>query len=74
MKDVLTRTPVGIDSGLFQRLKEIADRRRCAVDDLVDESVKARYSLYSAEERRAAVKALAAMDLPVGTWEEMEEV
>ena len=72
MKEVSTRTAVALDSKLFRRLKEIADRRRCAVDDLVDESVKARYRLYTVEERRAAVDVLARMDLPVGTWDEME--
>ncbi|MCP4602623.1 MAG: hypothetical protein GY847_19260 [Proteobacteria bacterium] len=72
MKESQTRMTVGMNDGLFKRLKEIADRRRCNVDELVEESVKARYRLYDIEERLAAVDEMAGMDLPVGEWDEME--
>jgi len=64
---------VALDRNLYRRLEDIAKRRNCAVDDLVGESVKIRYSLYSAKERMAAVDSLEKMSLPVGTWEEMEK-
>ena len=72
MKDGHTRTTVELDSGLFRKLKEIADRRHCDVDDLVEESIKARYRFYGAEERRAAVEEIEQMDLPASEWDEME--
>jgi predicted DNA-binding ribbon-helix-helix protein len=72
MKDAQTRTTVGLESGLFRRLKEIADRQHRKVDDLVAESVKARFRIHDVEERIAAVAEIASMDLPVGEWEELE--
>jgi predicted transcriptional regulator len=72
MKDTQTRTTVGLERGLFRRLKEIADRQHRKVDDLVAESIKARFRIHDAEERIAAVEAISDMDLPVGEWEELE--
>ncbi|MCK9462257.1 MAG: hypothetical protein M0R80_21735 [Proteobacteria bacterium] len=73
MADNTGTVSVALDRVLYQRLKEIAERRHCAVDDLVGESVKIRYSLHTAQERRAAVDSLETMDLPVGSWDEMEK-
>ena len=73
MKETQNRMTVGLNQGLFKRLKEIADRRHCDVDELVEESVKSRYCLYSIEERLAAVNDIARMNLPVETWDKLEE-
>ena len=73
MNEPLGRVTIGLDRALFGKLKEIAERRRCAVDDLVDESVRVRYSIYTVEQRSAAVDEISRMDLPTGTWEEIEE-
>lgn len=72
MKEPQIRTTVGLESGLFRRLKEIADRQHRKVDDLVAESVKARFRIHDVDERIAAVAEIAHMDLPVGEWDELE--
>jgi len=72
MTDHLETFSVSLDGSLYRRLKEIADKRHCAVDDLVGESLKIHFSLHTPKERRAAVDDLESMSLPVGTWEEME--
>jgi len=72
MADEMGTVTVAIDGALYRRLKEIADLRRCTVEELVDESVKNRYFLHTAKERRDAVDSLESMALPVGSWEEIE--
>lgn len=64
---------VSLNRSLFERLQEIAKRRRCRVDELIEESVKASYRLYDMDERLKAVDELEQLELPVGDWEEIEE-
>jgi hypothetical protein len=57
---------------LYGRLAKLAEQRHSSVGELVREACKSQYSLTSVAERLALIHRMAAMNLPVGTPEEME--
>lgn len=72
MAALTKKTTILFEPDKYERLKRIAQGRSRTVGELIRESVELRFGLVSREERLAAVAALAALDLPVGTWEELE--
>jgi len=56
---------------MHQRLVELAASRGMSLGDLVRNACEREYDLASREERLAAVHALADLNLPVGTPDEM---
>ena len=73
MGDSMVKTTVAFDRSKYEELKRIASTRRCNVEDLIRESVEVRFSLFSDDERKKAVEAMASLALPVGSWEEIEQ-
>lgn len=57
---------------LFDQLTVLAAKRKSTVGELVREACRRQYGLAMHEERLAAVAALSALNLPVGSPEEME--
>ena len=66
-------TQVTLDPAKYQRLEALARARRASVEELIREAVESHFGLVTPAERRAALEALQRLDLPVGSWEEMEE-
>ena len=56
----------------YQRLDEIARQRNRSMEALIREAVDRVYLTSTVDERLEAVQALAAMQLPVADWEQME--
>jgi predicted transcriptional regulator len=67
------KTTILFDPELYDRLTRLASRRGVSVGHLVREACERQYGLGGSAERRRAVAALAALDLPVGTVAEMKE-
>ena len=67
------KTTILLSAGLHERLKTVARERRKSLGELVREACVRQYGLSDAEDRLAAVEAMAAMSLPVGTVEEMKQ-
>jgi hypothetical protein len=66
------KTTVAFESSKYKRLKKIAQARHCEVRELIKESVEMRFDLLDKAQRQEAVKKIANLDLPVASWEEME--
>lgn len=67
------KTTILLSAGLHERLKTVARERRKSLGELVREACVRQYGLNDVEDRLAAVDAMAAMSLPVGTVEEMKQ-
>lgn len=65
------KTTILFPPDLHDRLLRLARQKGTSLGDLVRSACERQYGLASPEERVAAVEALAALDLPVGTPEEM---
>jgi predicted DNA-binding ribbon-helix-helix protein len=72
MPEAKVKATVKFDRGVYEQLRRIARARKCAVGDLIRITVVERYGLYSRAQRRKAVEEIAALRLPVGSWQEME--
>jgi predicted transcriptional regulator len=66
------KTTILFSPELHRRLAELAGRRRVSMGELVREACEIQYGVVDAEARRAAVLALAEMELPVGDPEAMK--
>lgn len=69
--ELTKKTTILFPPDLHHRLSELAARRGTSLGELVRQACKREYGLASGEERLAAVRSLAALDLPVGTAAEM---
>lgn len=69
--ELTKQATISFPADLYSRLAQLAELRHSSVDDLVREACQARYPA-SVEERLAAVKSLAALNLPVGSPEDMK--
>jgi len=58
--------------GLYGRLASLAEQRHSSVGELVREACLSQYTVASLEDRLSLVDRLGALQLPVGTHEEME--
>jgi len=65
------KTTILFPPDLHARLLRLAKQEGTSLGDLVRSACETQYGLATREERLAAVEALAALDLPVGTPEEM---
>ena len=73
MATLTKRGQVLLDPFQYQRLGEIARQRNCSVGALIREAIEQVYLQSATDERLEAVRALAAMQLPVAGWEQMEQ-
>ena len=71
MEQLSKKTTILFPPDLHARLLRLARQKGTSLGDLVRSACERQYGLASREERLAAVNALAALDLPVGTPEEM---
>lgn len=72
MATLTKRVQVLLDPFQYQRLDEIARQRNRSVGALIREAVDQVYLQDAVAERVESVRALAAMELPVADWEQME--
>ena len=72
MATLIKRVQVLLDPFQYQRLDEIARQRNRSVGALSREAIDRVYLQDAVQERLEAVRALAAMQLPVASWEQME--
>ena len=72
MATLTKRVQVLLDPFQYQRLDEIARQRNRSVGALIREAIDRVYLQNGMAERLEAVRALAAMQLPVAGWEQME--
>jgi hypothetical protein len=66
------KTMVLFPPALHRRLKKIAKERHTSLGELVRSACEREYCGPTREERIAAARALASMNLPVSDWETME--
>jgi len=72
MATLTKRVQVLLDPFQYQRLDELARQRNRSMGALIREAIDHVYLQSAVEERLGAVRALAAMELPVADWEQME--
>jgi predicted transcriptional regulator len=73
MARLTKRVQVLLDPFQYQRLDEIARQHNRSVGALIREAIDRVYLQTDMAERLGAVRALAAMQLPVAGWEQMEQ-
>jgi len=72
METLTKKTTILFPPELYDRLANLAEQRRSSVGELVREACRVQYSLVSSKDRLSLVDRLGALQLPVGTQEEME--
>ncbi len=73
MEKLTKKTTILLQPELHRRLTQLAEQRHTSVGDLIRTACERQYGLVGSEERLEAVHALAALDLPVGSPEEMKQ-
>lgn len=66
------KTTILFSPDLHERLARLAEQRNTSIGELVRTAVARQYGLVSRQERLDAVNALGALQLPVGSPDEME--
>lgn len=69
--ELTKKTTILFSPDLHARLQRLAKQQGMSLGELVRSACERQYGLASADERLAAVEALAALELPVGSPEEM---
>ncbi len=69
----MKRTQILFPEEQFRLLEKEAAQRKCSIGLLVREAVTKEYTASSREKRLEAARRLAAMNLPVLDWEELEK-
>lgn len=69
--ELTKKTTILFSPELHARLQRLAKQQGMSLGELVRSACERQYGLASADERLAAVEALAALELPVGSPEEM---
>ena len=69
----MRRTQVLLPEDQYLRLRREAEARHCSIGRLVREAVDAMQHGDTRQARIGAAKRIAAMDLPVADWEQMEQ-
>jgi len=67
------KTTILFSPELHRRLTLLAEKRHVSLGELVREACEAHYGIAGSPERTEAVRALAAMRLPVGTPSSMKQ-
>ena len=67
------KTTILFSPELHRRLTSLAEKRHASLGKLVREACEANYGIAGSPERTEAVRALAAMRLPVGTPSSMKQ-
>ena len=67
------KTTILFPPELHERLAQLAEKKGVSLGELVRSACEKQYSLVSREGRIEAVRALAALSLPVGECREMKE-
>jgi hypothetical protein len=67
------KTTILFSPDLYDQLAALALKKKSSVGELVREACRRQYGRESRDERLAAVAALSALTLPVGSPEEMEQ-
>ncbi|MFN7921128.1 MAG: CopG family transcriptional regulator [Bryobacteraceae bacterium] len=70
--ELTKKTTILFPPDLYDRLAALAIEKNSSVGELVREACRRQYGRATRDERLAAVAALSALALPVGTPEEME--
>ena len=66
------KTTILFPPKLYQQLEKVAKKERTSVAHLIREAAIQRYLLPSRKERLEAIEAIAAMQLPVSDWPQIE--
>jgi len=66
------KTTILLSPELHRRLSRLAERRGVSLGQLVREACEVQYGVAGSSSRSEAVQALAALDLPVGTPEQLK--
>ena len=72
MDGLTKKTTILFPPDLYDRLASLAEQRHSSVGELVREACRVQYSLVRLTDRLSLVDRLSALQLPVGTQEEME--
>ena len=72
MDSLTKKTTILFPPDLYDRLASLAEQRHSSVGELVREACRVQYSLVRLTDRLSLVDRLSALQLPVGTQEEME--
>ena len=70
--ELTKKTTILFPPDLYEQLAALALKQKSSVGELVRDACRLQYGRAGRAERLAAVAALSALDLPVGTPEEME--
>jgi len=73
MSTMTKKTTILFPPAIYHQLEQVAERQRTSVAHLVRQAAIQCYLVPDRHARRAAVEALAAMELPVAEWSVMEE-
>ena len=73
MEEATVKMTIELPRSMYERLQRLASERKCAISDLLKDSAEARFSTADRDQRREAADRIARLDLPVGSWEEMEQ-
>ena len=71
--DLSKKTTILLTEELHERLKRLAALQGTSIGELIRRACELQYGLVPADERLEAVKALAALRLPVGDIHDMEK-
>jgi hypothetical protein len=70
--ELVKKTTILFSPDLYEQLTRLAKQRDTSMGELVRSACRIQYGLSTREERLAAVKELASLNLPVSTPEQME--
>ena len=72
MSTMTKKTTILFPPNVYRQLERVAREQGVSVAQLVRQAAIQSYLLADQRTRREAVRAIAAMNLPVGSWREME--
>lgn len=72
MPTMTKKTTILFPPKLYKQLERVAQEKGISVAQLVRQAATQNYLLPDQRARREAVRAIAAMSLPIGSWREME--
>jgi len=73
MEEPTVKMTIELPRTIYERLQRLAAERNCEIVELLRDSAEARFSTAGRDQKREAVDRIARLDLPVGSWDEMEQ-